>query len=200
MSEISADLVLRFASWLFHVRGLTSDTVNTHVCALKLPLRVGLNIVVDQDMLDLMKRGFFRVRPRVRRSIPSWPLKEVLVWLEDPKFVEEEYRIFEKAVFLLALASGLRVSQLAALTRHQSLTSFEAGDAAVSLAPSPTFLGKNERVGHRLGPVRVPAWLVEGVHHALCPVAALRRYLALFPGVHERFSWQLESVYCVRFV
>ena len=115
--------------------------------------------------------------------------------------------MFAKAVFLLALASGLRVSQLAALTRHQSLTCFEVGDAAVSLAPSPTFLAKNERVGHRLGPVRVPAWLVEGVHHALCPVAALRRYLSLSPGDHERLwvfpgslricnAWDLSKVIC----
>ena len=87
--------------------------------------------------------------------------------------------ILVRAVFLIALASGLRVSQLAALVRSPALTHFAPGDTSVTLAPYPAFLAKNEWEGHRLGPVSVPAWFVGPVHHALCPVAALRALLTV---------------------
>ena len=48
---------------------------------------------------------------------------------------------------------------------------------------------KNERRGHSLGPLVVPAWLSEGVHHQLCPVAALRDYIRCVPAGSEDKLW-----------
>lgn len=47
-----------------------------------------------------------------------------------------------RAVFLIALASELRVSQIAALVRAPSLPQFSTGDLSVSLAPHPRLLTK----------------------------------------------------------
>ena len=48
----------------------------------------------------------------------------------------------------------------------------------VTLAPSPKFLAKNEREGHNLSPLPLSVWVCEGSHHPLCPVEAVRRYMA----------------------
>ena len=82
-----------------------------------------------------------------------------------------------KTLFLVALASGLRSSQLQALLRHPSWLVFSADGLQVSLAPSPKFLAKNERLGHSLAPTTIRAWMVAGAHHPLCPVGALREYV-----------------------
>ena len=82
-----------------------------------------------------------------------------------------------KTLFLVALASGLRSSQLQALLRHPSWLVFSADGRQVSMSPSPKFLAKNERLGHTLTPTMLRAWLVNGQHHPLCPVGALREYV-----------------------
>ncbi|KAK4304604.1 hypothetical protein Pmani_023482 [Petrolisthes manimaculis] len=88
---------------------------------------------------------------------------------EDEKLVS--------SLFLLALATGFRVSQLAALTRDINFTFFGEDNAHLTLTPSPTFLAKNERLDILIAPLRVPA-LREGHRHLpLCPVLATRAYI-----------------------
>ena len=69
---------------------------------------------------------------------------------EVPGLSGRERSVLQKALFLIALASGLRSSQLKALTRFPPWTSFAEDDSRVSLAPSANFLAKNEREDHRL--------------------------------------------------
>ena len=75
------------------------------------------------------------------------------------------------------MATGHRVSQLAALLRSPEFTRFGPGLSSVTQVPRPAFLAKNEREGHRVGPVTVLAWRACSVPHALCPVAALSDFL-----------------------
>ncbi|KAG7156372.1 hypothetical protein Hamer_G006114 [Homarus americanus] len=73
------------------------------------------------------------------RSIPT--LSVHLAALTDPL---ESVKVRGEA-----LATGFRSSQLKVLTRFDHWTSFAQGDSAVSLAPSPTSLAKNEQENHR---------------------------------------------------
>ena len=76
-----------------------------------------------------------------------------------PRFVVSisPWVVLSKAAFLIALATGLRISQLGALPRAPGMLGYGPSDSLVSLAPRSDFLAKNARSGHVLGPVVVPA-------------------------------------------
>lgn len=78
---------------------------------------------------------------------------------------------------MIALVSGLRSSQLYALTLEAAWTVFSLDGFKVSLAPSSAYLSKNEKENNRLQPVVFPAWFVSGVPYHLCPVTAPGLYL-----------------------
>ena len=80
-----------------------------------------------------------------------------------------------KTVFLLALASGRRVSELHSLLRRRGFIVFGEHYSWVRLHPNPQFLAKNETASFRHGPLMINAFRnAAGEHHPLCPVAALR--------------------------
>ena len=125
--------------------------------------------------------SFHRDRPKGRRGIPSWNLSLVLhqltkVPFEPLKEASLKHLTF-KTVFLLALGSGKRWSEIHAWLhkniRHQSDWS------KVSLYPSPSFLSKNQLAKegpYSVAPVVIPA-LASILDRSLCPVRALRYYL-----------------------
>ena len=179
VSSISVPVVLDFLSTMFHTRRRAASTVNTYAAALADPLWLGFHLNIRGRMWDLMKRSFFLQRPLPRPRRIFWSLEKVLTFLQGPAFTQGpdlDHRL-RKALFLVAMASGLRASQLHALTRHPSWLVFTEDGRQVSLAPSPKFLAKNEREGHVLAPIVLQAWLVGGRPHLLCPVEALRRYV-----------------------
>ena len=122
--------------------------------------------------------------PRGRRDIPSWNLSLVLHQLtkapfEPLKEASLKHLTF-KTVFLLALGSGKRRSEIHAWLhkniRHQSDWS------KVSLYPSPSFLSKNQLAKEgpdSVTPVVIPAMAptldksLKG-DRSLCPVRAPR--------------------------
>ena len=126
-------------------------------------------------------------RAKGKRGIPSWNLSLVLHQLtkapfEPLKEASLKHLTF-KTVFLLALGSGKRRSEIHAWLhkniRHQSDWS------KVSLYPSPSFLSKNQLAKEgpdSVAPVVIPALApsldksLKG-DRSLCPVRALRYYL-----------------------
>lgn len=60
--------------------------------------------------------------------------------------------------------------------------------SSVSFTQS-TFLAKSERESHRLDTVVVPLWVVDGVSHPMCPVAALRSYMGCTPVISKDSLW-----------
>ena len=150
---------------------------------------------MDERATTLLKRGLFHQHPPLRRECVPWSLQKVLDLLQSRPFTQPSTSLhsLKKSLFLTALASGLRASQLRALTRFPQWTSFADDLSSVSLAPSPHFLAKNEREDHRLQPVVVPAWLVQGRHHSLCPVAALKAYLDASSELPPHFLFSLEG-------
>lgn len=192
-SHLSLSLVLEFLSSLFHTRRRAAPTISTYAAALADPLWLGFRLDIRGREWDLMRRGFFLQRPPPRPRRIFWSLAKVLALLQAPEFTQapDLHHLLQKALFLVAMASGLRASQLHALVRHPSWLVFSPDGSRVSLAPSPKFLAKNERDGHVLTPIVLRAWL-EGVQpHPLCPVEALRRYVAASPQrTHTRlFLW-----------
>ena len=191
-SYISLPLVYEFLSYMFHVRRRAAPTVATYAAALADPLSLGFNITIRGRVLDLLKRGHFHQRPPVKRPRIFWSLSMVLTLLRGPSFTNSTPRQnLRKALFLVAMASGLRASQLHALIRHPSWLVFSRDGRRVSLAPSPKFLAKNEREGHSLAPIVLQAWMEGCHHHPLCPVESLRRYVESTSGPqHTRlFIW-----------
>ena len=125
--------------------------------------------------------------PKVGREIPSWNLSLVLHQLTKAPFEPLKdvsmKRLTFKTVFLLALGSGKRRSEIHAWQqkniRHQSDWS------KVSLYPSPSFLSKNQLAKEgpdSVAPVVIPA-LAPTLDKSLksdrsfCQVRALRYYL-----------------------
>ena len=134
-------------------------------------------------MLD----SFHRDKPKGLRGVPSWNLSLVLHQLTQSPFeplrkASLKHLTF-KTVFLLALGSGKRRSEIHAWV-HRNIRHQEDW-ANVSLFPSPCFLSKNQLAKEgpsSVAPVIIPALaptLDKSLKEdrTLCPVRALRYYL-----------------------
>ncbi|KAK3875353.1 hypothetical protein Pcinc_019763 [Petrolisthes cinctipes] len=169
IQENSQDVVLRFLCHLFHDKNRTLATNRTHKAALKAPIFYGSNLTLDTRWLDWLHRSFFLQHPPRRQPQLFWSLSKVLnssAPLQFPVSPSSD-QLFRKALFLTDLASGMRASQLHALSHHTAWTVFATKDALVSLAPVPL----------SLLPFTIPALFEEGIHHPLCPVTELCSYL-----------------------
>ena len=179
--------VADFLLHLFEDKKLQPSTIDGYRSAIADKLgNTTVNISKDDNLTRLLE-SFHRDRPKGRRGIPSWNLSLVLHQLTKAPF--EPFReaslkhLTFKTVFLLALGSGKRRSEIHAWQhrniRHQSDWS------KVSLFPSPSFLSKNQlaKEGPKsVAPVVIPALALTldrslKSDRSLCPVRALRYYL-----------------------
>ncbi|KAK4324290.1 hypothetical protein Pmani_005130 [Petrolisthes manimaculis] len=135
---LSQDTVLSFLTWLSSTGNRASATVTSHVSALADPLWFGADIHLERRALSLLSRGIRATSTPGRRNTPRWSLHKVLASVESLTQTQGEDELLMSSLFLLALASGFRASQLAALTRHPNFTSFGENDNYLILA-------KNER-------------------------------------------------------
>ena len=179
--------VADFLLYLFEVKNLQPSTIDGYRSAIADKLgNTTVNISKDENLTRLLD-SFHRDRPKGRRGIPSWNLSLVLHQLTKAPFeplreASLKHLTF-KTVFLLALGSGKRRSEIHAWQhkniRHQSDWS------KVSLIPSPSFLSKNQLAKEgpeSVAPVVIPALAPTldrslKSDRSLCPVRALRYYL-----------------------
>ena len=179
--------VADFLLYLFEVKNLQPSTIDGYRSAIADKLgSTTVNISKDENLTRLLD-SFHRDRPKGRRGIPSWNLSLVLHQLTKAPFeplreASLKHLTF-KTVFLLALGSGKRRSEIHAWQhkniRHQSDWS------KVSLIPSPSFLSKNQLAKEgpeSVAPVVIPALAPTldrslKSDRSLCPVRALRYYL-----------------------
>ena len=179
--------VADFLLYLFEDRKLQPSTIYGYRSAIADKLgNFPFNISTDENLTRLLD-SFHRDRPKGRRGIPSWNLSLVLHQLTKAPFepIQEASlkHLTFKTVFLLALGSGKRRSEIHAWQnkniRHQSDWS------KVSLYPSPSFLSKNQLAKEgpeSVAPVVIPALAPTldrslKSDRSLCPVRALRYYL-----------------------
>ena len=141
----SVNQIADFLLHLFKERNLQPSTIEGYRTAIA--DMVGndkINISTDENLTRLLD-SFHRDRPKGRRGVPSWNLSLVLHQLTKAPFEPLRKASLKlltfKTVFLLALGSGKRRSEIHAWLykniRHQENWS------QVSLYPSPSFLSKN---------------------------------------------------------
>ena len=183
----SVKQIADFLLHLFQEKNLQPSTIDGYRSAIADKLgNSSLNVSKDENLTRLLD-SFHRDRPKGRRGIPSWNLSLVLHQLTKAPFeplrkASLKHLTF-KTVFLLALGSGKRRSEIHAWLnkniRHQ------ADWSKVSLYPSPSFLAKNHLAKEGpecVAPVVIPALaptLDKSLKEdrSLCPVRALRYYL-----------------------
>ena len=176
-----------FLLHLFQDKKLQPGTIDGYRSAIADKLgNSTINVSKDENLTRLLD-SFHRDTPKGRRGIPSWNLSLVLHQLTKAPFEPLKESSLKhltfKTVFLLALGSGKRRSEIHAWLhkniRHQSDWS------KVSLYPSPSFLSKNQLAKEgpdSVAPVVIPALApsldrsLKG-DRSLCPVRALRYYL-----------------------
>ena len=179
--------VADFLMYLFEDRKLQPSTIDGYRSAIADKLgNLTLNISKDENLTRLLD-SFHRDRPKGRRGIPSWNLSLVLHQLTKAPFEPIKEASLKcltfKTVFLLALGSGKRRSEIHAW-QHKNIM-HQSDWSKVSLYPSPSFLSKNQLAKEGpecVAPVVIPALAPTldrslKSDRSLCPVRALRYYL-----------------------
>ena len=183
----SVNQIADFLLHLFKERNLQPSTTEGYRTAIADMVGNDRINISTNDNLTRLLDSFHRDRPKGRRGVPSWNLSLVLHQLTKAPFeplrkASLKHLTF-KTVFLLALGSGKRRSEIHAWlyknVRHQENWS------QVSLYPSPSFLSKNQLA--RDGPASVAPVVIPALaptldrslskDRSLCPVRALRYYL-----------------------
>ena len=183
----SVSQIADFLLYLFKERNLQPSTIDGYRTAIA--DMVGndtLNISKDENLTRLLD-SFHRDKPKGRRGVPSWNLSLVLHQLTkapfEPLWKASLKHLTFKTVFLLALGSGKRRSEIHAWLfrniRHQE------NWTQVSFYPSPSFISKNQLAKEgrsSVAPVVIPSLATSldrslKEDRSLCPVRALRYYL-----------------------
>ena len=176
-----------FLLHLFQDRKLQPGTIDGYRSAIADKLGNSTINVSKYENLTRLLDSFYRDRPKGRRGIPSWNLSLVLHQLTQATFEPLKEASLKhltfKTVFLLALGSGKRRSEIHAWL-HKNIR-HQLDWSKVSLYPSPSFLSNNylaKEGPDSVAPVVIPA-LVPTLDkslrgdRSLCPVRALRYYL-----------------------
>ena len=183
----SLNQVAEFLLFLFKEKNLQPSTIDGYRTAIADKIGCDkVNFGKDENLTRLLD-SFHRDKPKGLRGVPSWNLSLVLHQLTQSPFeplrkVSLKHLTF-KTVFLLALGSGKRRSEIHAWV-HRNIRHQEDW-ANVSLFPSPCFLSKNQLAKEgpsSVAPVIIPALaptLDKSLKEdrTLCPVRALRYYL-----------------------
>ena len=141
-----ASVVLAFLQSLLE-SGLSVSTLRGYVAAIsgRHELVAGLTMGT-QALVGCFLRGAWRLCPPSGRLIPAWDLRVVLDAITEPPFEPLSSLGWEllslKMVFLLAIASAKRVSELRALSVHPACMRLGGEGSAISLLPNPAFLPK----------------------------------------------------------
>ena len=120
-------------------------------------------------------------KPAVSRVVPHWDLALVLDSLKKSPFEPMSSCslkcLTQKTVFLIALASGRRRSEIHAFSAAPGSVKFSADFSAVELHFFPGFLAKNQLPSVAGVPIEIPALSGSDMNSVLCPVRALRIYM-----------------------
>ena len=134
-----------------------------------------------KDFLKAAKRKSSTARP----LLPPWDLGLVLDALCEPPFEPLDGLGLDvltiKTVFLLAITTAKRVSDLHALSVHDECMSWSNGGRSVRLQSNPVFVSKTQRVASyaRLEAFHPPPFSSDQDRrlHNICPLRALRLYV-----------------------
>jgi hypothetical protein len=179
----TAPQLAKFLHHLCTVKGLDPQTVKgyrTTISSVLIPL--GVSEAINSPVLSQLLKGLEIAQPRKSFVIPSWDLGVVMNALQgapfEPLGSASLKELTYKTVFLLAMASGGRRSELQALMFDDNYCSFAPYGAQVKLSFNPSFIRKNQRVTETNAPLVIPAIPTGKTQfgHINCPVRALKYY------------------------
>ena len=161
-----------------HDKNFSPATVKGYRSAIATTLKQVSDIdFSNQSILSDVVRSFELERPRIKTHFPKWDLAVVLSALTTSPFEPLETCGFKemtfKTVFLIALASGRRRSEIHAL----SYSDVHFSDHSVTLSTFPGFLAKNQLPSVLSSPISLPSLQGQDMDPLLCPVRALKIYL-----------------------
>ena len=191
----TAAQVASFLFDLFDTHGLSPQTVKGYrTCIGSVLNRTGKSRVVSHRAISDMIASMELQRPRATPVLPQWDLGVVLEALNKPPYEPLREASFKhltlKTVFLLAMASAGRRSELHALRFDQNYIQFKPKGAGVTLYFSPEFMRKNQKPNQVNDPWYIPAIPTGKPEFGApnCPVRALRyyhRYLTEHPELRK---------------
>ena len=138
--------------------------------------------VSNNSNLSKVIKGIFNSSPLVRPLLPNWDLPSVLWTLCDHPFEPisscDLKFLTWKTVFLLALSSASRVSELQALSIGEGHMRIEHN--GIRLLPNLQFLAKTQRMQKPWNPIFIPefnSFATDSRDLLLCPCRALKMYV-----------------------
>ena len=173
--DICISSFLKFFVYLKDVKLLSPSTIRNYRAYLALPVSLLSGLDLKDWRFKELDNAFHIESPKNRPPFPSWSLQRVLDLFKSDIYNLEScslYFLLKKTLFLTALATANRVSEIAAL----SLPIFKDDrDNSIQVPVKPGFLYKNQRLG-RVPPNIVIKPLQNGPIE-LCPVQSLEVYI-----------------------
>ena len=123
-------------------------------------LRLHGNRIGSNPVLSELIRSFELQCPVQRSLTPKWDLSWILICLQkapyEPLHKASKLHVTLKTVFLLALATAKRCSEIHALAMDSEHLRFNQSDGSVSLMVQPGFLAKNQLPSICPDPIMIP--------------------------------------------
>ena len=180
---------------LFDTHGLSPQTIKGYrTCIGSVLTRTSRAKVVLHRTISDMIASMELQRPRTTPVLPQWDLGVVLEALSKSPYEPLREASFKhltlKTVFLLAMASAGRRSELHALKFDKNYIQFKPKGAGVTLYFSPEFMCKNQKPNQVNDPWYIPAIPTGKPEFGApnCPVRALHyyhRYLTEHPDLRK---------------
>ncbi|MCG7878571.1 MAG: hypothetical protein JAY75_22815 [Candidatus Thiodiazotropha taylori] len=173
-----------FLIFLFEEKKLSPVSVKGYRSAISSTLKhlSSVDFSSDPVLSDIIKSMELE-KPAVSRVVPHWDLSIVLDCFKESPFEPMSSCslkcLTQKTVFLIALASGRRRSEIHALSASTGSVSFSADFSSVKLHFFPGFLAKNQVPSVAGMPIEIPSLSTDKGRSGsiLCPVRALRFYM-----------------------
>ncbi|CAG2193950.1 unnamed protein product [Mytilus edulis] len=173
--------IAEFLMFLHTVKNCKPITLAGYKSAIALIHSSKDRISINKDLRNLIK-GLYNINPPIRQLAPNWDLPYVLLMLTKTPFEpleEAELKYFTlKTVFLLALASAARVSELHSFTIKDK--HFRKEQRGIRLLPNMQFLAKTQTLNKPWEPVFIPKfenYATDPNDLLLCPCRALLAYI-----------------------
>ena len=174
-AAIDRNFCLSYLRYLFEERQLKPKTVQTYKSCLADVIRTGFGVDFTDHIFAKSCKSMALIRPASRTPTLSWSLDRVLEYIAPWDSSTCPLReLLRKTIFLIALASGGRVSEIHALRRGHNFSYVDASGSLV-LSPGPDFLAKNENPQFRRTPWRIPKLSTD--NNSLCPVNNFSDYI-----------------------
>ena len=183
--EADVTAITDFLQLLFD-KGRSWSTVKGYVSAISAfhPEYATIPLGSNRDIREFIE-GVYKQRPPIKPIVPRWELGMVLQALNDGIFEPPEKASLEawtmKTVFLVAITSAARVSELQALDSRPELFRIHRYKATLRL--NPAFTPKVPWPEYLNREIELEGFYPHGKDHIekslhkLCPVRALRYYL-----------------------